>query len=52
MVEELTPLWSQLCRSLEQSHGQLISQVQELMAWATQYLGKWMGHDMYLDTSN
>ncbi|KAK8096503.1 hypothetical protein PG999_012447 [Apiospora kogelbergensis] len=46
MVEELTPLWSQLCRSLEQSHGQLISQVQELMAWATQYL------DTELDVSS
>ncbi|KAK8030148.1 hypothetical protein PG993_011439 [Apiospora rasikravindrae] len=38
MVGDLTPLWSQLCGSIEQSHEQLIGQVQELMGWATQYL--------------
>lgn len=40
MVKDLTPLWSQLCMSIEQSHEHLISQVQEIMMWATQYLGK------------
>ncbi|KAK7964343.1 hypothetical protein PG988_011317 [Apiospora saccharicola] len=38
MVKDLTPLWSQLCGSVEDSHEHLISQVQEIMTWATQYL--------------
>ncbi|KAK8079217.1 hypothetical protein PG994_003024 [Apiospora phragmitis] len=38
MVEDLTPLWSQLCDSAEEIHEQLIAQVQELMIWAVQYL--------------
>ncbi|KAK8062187.1 hypothetical protein PG997_014284 [Apiospora hydei] len=38
MVGDLTPLWSQLCDSVEQSHEQLITQVEELMTWAAEYL--------------
>ncbi|KAK7959857.1 uncharacterized protein PG986_004711 [Apiospora aurea] len=43
MVGDLTPRWSQLCDSVEQSHERLITQVEELMTWATEYLDTELG---------